>query len=360
MRILIIKMWALGDILMATPMLNAIRSKEPDAHITWLVDVHHADLLANHPLIDEVISIDCGQWRRLLRNANIPAWIKRTAELHGQMRAQNFDAVINCFPEKWWTRFLCPAPVTVGLFPSPTVPPSLGRLYAHAIPKPSRIGLHNTDHFLQATSAIGFPPSSKQMSVGETPEEGPFIADFKRVHDIGADTPMVVIAPFSTGENRSFDPLFTARIADWLDAEYGAKIVITGGSGDKDRARAIVDASTRASIVVAEGTGLREYISILRHADLVVTGDSSPMHLAAALSVPYVTLFGPTPVDERAPLSGKGRVLVKPIPCSPCDLPTCSNEIFQQCMKLIELTDIQKAVRDVVAEYGIPLRTTVP
>ena len=127
---------------------------------------------------------------------------------------------------------------------------------------------------------------------------------------------------------------------------------MTGSPGDRDRAQAVVDKATRSSIVFAEGTGLREYISILRHADLVITGDSSPMHLAAALDVPYVTLFGPTPVDERAPLDGRGRVLVKPIPCSPCDLPTCSNKIFQECMKLIELADVQKAVRELFAEYS--------
>lgn len=344
-------MWALGDVLMATPMLNAIRAAEPDAHITWIVDTFHAGVLANHPQIDEIIALDSGQWRRLLRNVQLPAWIKRTRELNADMRSRKFDAVINCQPEKWWTYFLCPAPITVGLFPSPTVPSS-GRLYTHTIPKPKRVGLHNTDHFLQATSAIGFPPASKRMSIGETPDEAVFFADFAQRHDIDDNRPMIVIAPFSTADNRSFDPTFTARIADWLTAEFDAHVVLTGGPNDGPRARAVVDAARKASIIVAEGTSLRQYISLLRNADLVITGDSSPMHLAAALDIPYVTLFGPTPVDERAPLEGRGRVLVKPIPCAPCDLPTCTNKVFAECMKLIELVDVQKAVRDTFAEYG--------
>lgn len=329
---------------MATPMLNAIRAREPDARITWIVDTYHAGVLANHPRIDELIALDSGQWRRLLRKVNLPGWVKRTRELNSDMRARRFDAVINCQPEKWWTYFLCPAPVTVALFPSPTVPAS-GRLYTHAIPKPKRVGLHNTDHFLQATSAIGFPPASKRMSIGETADEQPFYEDFAKRHALTAGRPTVVIAPFSTAQNRSFDPVFTARIADWLTEEAGARVVMTGGPGDGARAREVVDAARKGSIVVATDTALREYISILRHADLVITGDSSPMHLAAALDVPYVTLFGPTPVDERAPLEGRGSVLVKPIPCAPCDLPTCSNKIFQECMKRIELADVQREVR---------------
>jgi len=345
-------MWALGDVLMATPMLNAIRAKEPDAHITWVVDTFHAAVLENHPQIDELIALDSGQWRRLLRKVNLPGWIKRTRELNAQMRSRNFDAVINCQPEKWWTYFLCAAPVTVALFPSPTVPSS-GRWYTHAIPKPKRVGLHNTDHFLQATSAIGVPPASKRLSIGQTSDEEPFFRDFADHHGLADNRPVVVLAPFSTADNRSLPPDFAARIADWLTVDLGAHVILTGGPGDADRARSVAESAKKSKVIVAIGTKLREYVSLLRHADLVVTGDSSPMHLAAALDVPYVTLFGPTPVDERAPLDGRGRVLVRPIPCAPCDLPTCSNRLFQECMTRIELADVQRAVRELIAEYGI-------
>jgi len=350
-------MWAIGDILMATPMIDAIRTKEPDAHIAWLVDVKNAEVLENHPGIDEVIVIDSGHWRRLRRRGNLIAWAALTAELHGSIKRRQFDAVINCQAEDWWSRFLCPAPVRVGVAWS--IKTRWRHWYTHFVVKQHRGGLHNTDHFLQATTILGFPPASKRMTIGETPDEASFFEDFVRRNGIDTDRPMIVIAPFSTAENRSLEPALMAQVADWLDAEYGAKIVVTAGPGDKEKARAIVDASTRASIVVAEGTGLREYISILRHADLIVTGDSSPMHLAAALGTPYVALFGPTPVNERAPFDSKGHVIVKPIPCSPCDLSTCSNKVFKECMKLIELADIQKAVRDMVAEYGVFSKTPV-
>jgi ADP-heptose:LPS heptosyltransferase len=345
--ILIIKMWALGDILMATPMLNAIRAAKPDARISWMVDVQHAELLANHPLIDELIVIDAGQWRRLLRKANIPAWIARTSELNADMRSRRFDTVINCFPEKWWTYYLCAAPVRVGLFPSPTLPRTR-HLYTHALPRPTRAGLHNTDHYLLATEAAGYPPASKKMSVGETAHEAVFLEEFARRHAMIVGRMTVVIAPFSTALNRTFDMALTVGIADWLVSECEAQVIVTGAPGDADRARAIAGRAS-VSVIVAESTTVREYIALIRRADLVITGDSSAMHIAAAVGTPYVALFGPTPSDERAPLEGRGVVLSKPLSCAPCDLPTCANKVFQQCMRLIELADVQRAVNAVGA-----------
>jgi heptosyltransferase-1 len=345
-RILIIKMWAIGDIVMATPMLNAIRAKEPDAHITWVVDTFHADVLADHALIDDLISLDSGHWRRLLRRVRIPSWIARTAELNADMKARGFDAVINCQPEKWWTYYLCAAPVRVGLFPSPTLPRTR-HLYTRAIAKPKRAGLHNTDHYLQATEAIGFPPASKKMSVGETAREEAFLDGFVQRHSLTPGRMTVVLAPFSTAPNRTFDKDFAVSVVNWLVSECRAQVIITGGPADMERANAIV-AAAKAPVIVAEGTGVRDYIALLRHADLVIAGDSSAMHLSAAVGTPYVALFGPTPREERAPLDARGIVLSKPLTCAPCDLPTCSNKVFQQCMRLIELPDVQNAVMQLV------------
>lgn len=347
MRILIIKMWAIGDILMATPMLNAIRAKEPDAHISWLVDVVHADVLANHPLIDEVIPLDSGSWRRLRRRGNLIGWTRRTRELARAMQERHFDCVINCQAQEWWSYFLCQAPARVGLFSWPKMP-WWSRLYTHALPKPRLAGLHNTHHFLQASAAIGFPPAGKKMSVGETPEERRYADDFWGAHGFRKEQLTVALAPFSTARNRSISLDQTVEIANWLAKEYDAQMILTCGPKDCQEACQIAGKMQRGRIAIAQGTSLREYIGLLRRSDLVICADSSAMHLAGALGVPFVALFGPTPLKERAPLEGVGEALAKPLPCAPCDLPTCRNKVFQQCMRLIELRDLQQAVRRVL------------
>lgn len=340
-------MWALGDILMATPMLNAIREAQPNAHISWIVDESHAEILACHPLIDEIIPLDSVKWRRLLRNWNIVAWTKRTCELHGMVAERRFDAVINCQPDKWWTLFLCVGKSTVGLYSSATLP-FLSQLYTHAVPKPKNLTLHNTRHYLMATQAIGIPDASERMSIGQTAEEGPFLKEFRTTYGLSERTRLIILAPFTTAENRSLDIEFSASIAKWLSTLKGVAVVVTAGSRDSIKADRLAETYPEAGVVVAKGTTLRQYIALLREAVLVVTGDSSPMHIAAAVNTPFVALFGPTPVEERAPLVGVGEIIYKAIPCSPCDSGSCSNKIFKECLRGIELSDVKSAVTNIL------------
>jgi heptosyltransferase-1 len=342
-KVLIIKMWALGDILMATPMISALNTTYPGVKVSWLVDIEHAELLANHPGIDELIVIDSGKWRRLYRKGNLLAWIKRTYELNAQIKGRGFDAVINCLPEKWWSIFLCGAPNRVALYPFAKFN-FMRRFYTTSIGRPRLAGIHTSEHDLMATAALGCGPGDKKMTLGETPEERPFVVRFCAEHGLDHAHPFFILAPFSTAENRSWEPALAAEIADWLAEEYQAQVVLTAGPKEIARAHEIKSLA-KSRIDIAEGTTLRQYIGLLRHSDLVVTGDSSPMHIAAALDKPYVALFGPTPSAERKPLMGNGITIFKPLPCAPCDDSVCSNPVFRQCMKLIGLRDVQDAVR---------------
>ncbi|MGO8669951.1 MAG: glycosyltransferase family 9 protein [Capsulimonadaceae bacterium] len=348
-KILIIKMWAIGDILMATPMLTAIRASEPDAHIAWLVDSNNASLLTGHPLIDELIVVDSGAWRRLRRRGKLIAWAQRTNQIRAPLRRRRFDAVINCQAEEWWSALLSPAPLRIGVFAQPSLA-ATRVFYHHAIPKPR--GLHNTDHFLKATSLLGFPPAGKRLILGESAVDRDYLGGFASRNDLRAGQRVMVLAPFSTAENRSLAPDLAVALVGWLSRQFGARIVLTFKPDDAGRAGEIARRCPRDA-VIAESTTLREYISLISRADLVISGDSSPMHLAAAFGVPYVALFGPTPVDERAPLVGPGIPLSKPLECAPCDKKGCVHPARYRCMRLIELADVQEAVTRVVLDIDI-------
>jgi len=99
-RILIIKLWALGDILMATPLLNALLARWPDARMTWVADTQYAGILENHPLLFEVVAVDTGRWRRLLRAGKLISWLAEARHLHGEMRRRQFDLAIDFHPQK--------------------------------------------------------------------------------------------------------------------------------------------------------------------------------------------------------------------------------------------------------------------
>ena len=81
----------------------------------------------------------------------------------------------------------------------------------------------------------------------------------------------------------------------------------------------------------------RQMAALIARAPALVSGDTGPMHVAAAVGTPFVALFGPTPADGRAPLAGRGTVLLHPVPCGPCDQKVCPNKDEDQmrCMRLI-------------------------
>lgn len=347
-RALIVKMWALGDILMATPLIAALRGTYPDIRITWVVDEAHGEILRGHPDIDDLVVIHSGEWRRMLRNVNLFGWLKRSSEIRREMAEQNFDIAINCHPDKWWTVIPCVAPVRVGLYPDRKQRWSR-RFYTHVIQRPKDI--HNTDHYLMATQALGIPDASKRMTMGETPDEKPFLTDLFARHHLSQDRPVVVIAPFSTGENRNWEPERYAAIANWLQTERNAQVLLTYSPRDSEKAKAITE-QCRTPIVCAEGTSLRQYVALLRRADIALCVDSSAMHLAAALGTPYIALFGATPVHERAPLVGKGLPIahIEGLTCAPCDQSHCSNPVFRACMKRITVEDVQKAIAELAIE----------
>jgi len=240
-------------------------------------------------------------------------------------------------------RVLSVVPVRIGLFASQK-PTATRRLYTLSISERAESVAHNTDRYLEIAKALGCPPASKAMSIGETPGEASFWAEFCRTNAVDRTCLIIVLAPFATTENRVWEPDRLALLANWLQEECAATVVLSAGPKDGPMARQIAGLMPGRPPVIAEGLTLRQYVAALRGADLVVCGDSSPMHIAGALGKPYVALFGPTPIVSRAPLVGRGIALAKPLPCAPCDQSGCRNAIFRECLKLITVADVQAAV----------------
>ncbi|MDX1932263.1 MAG: glycosyltransferase family 9 protein [Capsulimonadales bacterium] len=342
-RVVIVKMWALGDVLIATPMLAALRERFPEIRITWVVDESHGEILRGHPGIDDLEIIHSGRWRRSLRKGNLPGWLAESVRLRRMVARYRPDAVINCHPDKWWTVFLCPAPRRIAPYPSPTLPWS-ARFYTDPIATPVP-AIHATRQYLLATQALGCPDGDLRLTIGETSDEADFLTRFQQRQGIGSDEPVVILAPFTTAENKCWEPERFAELADTLASRFPAQFVMTLHPKDEPAARKIA-ARANTPIRIAAGTTLRQYVALLRRASVVVSGDTSSLHIAAALGTPYVSLFGPTDPDLLAPLAPRergGTVLTAPIPCRPCHSTRCSNPTFRECLKAISVEEVARA-----------------
>ena len=325
-RILLINLWALGDMLLATPLVTALRALDPDVHLTWMADGVNADLLRGQPGIDDVLSVESGRWRRLLRKGNVAGWFNEARFWRRKLKQQGFDAVVNCQPDRWWTALLCPAPVRVGLFPVADLP-LLRRLYTHPIARPKHT--HNTDYYLMCAQALGLPgPFDRHMNYTVLPDAQAEAAAFlAAAAEYDPVLPLIVLHPGTSQESKSWLPEHFAAVAAALSPRFN--IVLTGSPKEAVLAEKIcagLPPGTKPPLIAAGKLGgVGATAALIARAAAVVTGDTLTLHLASALGAPLVGIYGGSRPGDNAPLFGPHRLLFDDaVPCAPCYKERCA------------------------------------
>lgn len=363
-RILIIKLWALGDILMATPLLTALHGLEGGAEITWVADAAYAPLLDGHPLLREVVGVDTGAWRRMLRRGRAGAWLAESRRLRREMAARRFDVVLNFHPEKWWTRVLCAAPVRVGLSNQPRRALTRG-LYTRWVgrtPGPR----HSTDRYLDGARALGLAgPFDAQMvlrpSARDAAEAAAFLAGQPQFR---AGLPALILHPGTSQAAKCWPPESFAAVAAALSASHN--VVITGSAQEAPLACSVADLLPPGATppVVAAGKLARIGLTtaLVAQARAVVTGDTFLLHVASALGTPVVGVYGSTRPRDNAPLRGPRTLLYDDsVPCAPCYKGRCplKGADFLRCQRAVTPARVLSALsalsEDASATFLAPL-----
>jgi len=142
-----------------------------------------------------------------------------------------------------------------------------------------------------------------------------------------------------------------AKLADRLIDALGADVLIFGSPAERPLAEAVAHAMGHTPVLVAGETTLREFMALLAKCHLVITNDSGPMHVAAALGVPLVAIFGSTNEHATGPVSPRARILKRRVECSPCGLRECPIDF--RCMNGISVDDVYLAALESVKRWGI-------
>lgn len=353
-RILITRVGAFGDILMATPLLAALRMAYPEAHLTWLVEHTEAQAIDANPYIDGYIRWDGAYWKRQLQWHRLLRGLFRVRRFCAELRRRRYDVFISFQPEEWpWLVQGTHAPVTIGVFDTFRQTDSLTRtspytrLYTEAYTHDD-LPLHRTDQYLLPLRTLGLPePAEKRMSMGFT-EDDAFVADqFLQDRGLAGGKPFVVLAPMTTWPSRCWPEDRYAALGDALALRYGCASVLIGSARPEERSAVARIASQMVSepIQAAGVLNFRQMAALIARASVLISGDTGPMHVAAAVGTPLVSLFGPTPVLGRAPLAAGGITLMHPVPCGPCDQEFCPNPPESQllCLRLISVDEVLAA-----------------
>jgi ADP-heptose:LPS heptosyltransferase len=362
-RVLIARTIANGDLIMASPLLAALRDAWPDAHLTWVVERRERGCVEASPFLDELLLWDTAYWKNLTRRGLYPLFWLREARLARMLRERRYDVFVSLQPEDW---SLLPrasgAPVRVGVFDTfrqyhgATTTSGRTRLYTHVFTH-DELPAHRTDQYLLPLKALGVAaPAEKRMYLGYTADDRRAADRFLAEHGITGR--FVAVAPTTGWPTRNWPGERYAALCDGLAERHGLRAVLLAGPGDREALDAIAAQTKSRPIVAAGAFGFRTLAALLARAALLVSGDTGPMHAAAAVGTPYLALFGPTPVAGRAPLVGAGRSLAHPVPCGPCDRKRCANAAEPLlCLRKIDVREALSAAAELLGERApaVPL-----
>jgi len=301
-RILIIKLWAIGDIVMATPVVESLRVRFPQSRITWLADDRYSDILTGMPGLDEVISFDASRWQKLFRRGNWLAFAAATRSLRRRLATGRFDIVLNYSADKWWAPAFNVAHRSVGL--TYVRRPFLKGFYTDWVEE--TVPIHATRYSMKICGPLGCREDIVRMRVGRLPDERDFISSFCASRALDRSLPIVALSPYSSNAAKDWPEPQFANLALALSSKYGSQTVITHSPQDEERAKRLAG---QCGALVSGAISLRQFAALLGTADLVVSNDTSGMHIASAVNTPLVALFGPTNAWQYAPLQGDVRIL---------------------------------------------------
>jgi heptosyltransferase-2 len=308
----------LGDAVMTTPALAALRAACPGARITLLAKPLVGELFLGHPDVDEVMVYDRDGGHR---------GFKGKLRVASELRARRFDAAIllqNAF-DAALIAFLSGIPRRAGYATDGrrlllTNPVSVTR---------ETMALHETEYYLALLSALGVPrPEKPALRLLVTEEERSAIASRLASEGVKPGTPLVGINPGATfGSAKRWFPERFAEVADALSAEWGASVVLLGSPKESPLSDAIGAAMKRKPVKLTGRTTVREMMALLARCSFLVTNDSGPMHIAAALGTPLTAIFGPTEWRRTSPLTDRARLVrAEGVPCAPCKRRECDRQ----------------------------------
>ncbi len=340
MNILIVKLSAIGDVVHTLPSLAALKGHFPDAHITWVIEEAAADLIKNHPYLDRVIVSHRKQWITNLKNIKkIGPTLKEIRQFIAALRERRYDMVIDFH----------------GLFKSAMIVGISGakrKIGYNSLQELSGLFLnekiyedmekHAVDRYLDLSRYLGADVESPEFLIPLREENRRRVDTLLKAHKIDEGKPFVAVNPVAFWKTKLWEEKKFAELCDRIAGELKTNVVFTGGKND-DVVERIQYMMNFYSANLTGKTSLRDLAYLYELASVVVTTDSGPMHIAAAVGTPTVALFGPTDPLRTGPYGEGHRVIQKDLDCSPCFKKNCDT---MHCMKEITVDDVFEAVKE--------------
>jgi lipopolysaccharide heptosyltransferase II len=331
----------IGDAVLTTPALMAIRKGFPKAKNVLLVKPAIAELLHHHPAVDEIV---------LYRDPGPHAGLGGKLTLARLLRHGRYDLAIllqNAFEAAAITA-LAGIPNRYGYATD-------GRslLLTHRVPLIPKIRRrHQLHYYLELLRPLGIPVEPEPPMLRTTPGEDAEAIEHLRACGVDPKKVLIGLNPGSIyGTAKRWLPERFAAVADRVAAEHGGVVLIFGGRGEEELGAAIAGMMTAPTLVLSGRTTMRRLMALIKPCRLFITNDTGPMHIATAFGVPTVAIFGPTDPATTSPVGSRHELVRHPVDCSPCLLRECP--IDHRCMQGISVEMVHTAAMRQLRTIGV-------
>ena len=337
-RILLVRTDRIGDVLLSTPAIKAIRDRYPSAYIAMMVSPYGRDIVDGNPYLDEVIIYDKDKMHKGCKGA---------FRLSLELRNKRFDLALILHPTNraHLVTFLAGIPKRVGY------DRKLGFLLTDKIKHEKQLGQkHESEYVLDMLRYLKIESLDKKLYMPIKKEAIDWIEQKLLNEGINPVDKILAIHPGASCPSKIWPAQNFAAVCDALVDKYGLKVVVISGPKDSDRAEEVTRNMRSHFVNLGGKTSIPQLAGLLKKCALFISNDSGPVHIASALGTPVISIFGRNQAGlspkRWGPLGLKDKILHKEVGCIECLAHNCKKEFA--CLKAITVEDVVSAADNII------------
>jgi len=346
MKILIVKLSAIGDVIHTLPSLNAIRKHYPDAHITWLIEEAASSIVVGHEALNRVIISRRKQWIKKNFGPASLNNIKEAYQFIKKLRDTEYDLIIDF-------QGLLKSGILVALargkrktgFDKGMEHMEHSYIFLNEPIPPVNMDNHALLRSLMLINALGIKSKEIEYKIPVSDHTRILTDELLERHGIKNPGILVAMNPVAKWETKLWDNRKFALLADRLIEKYNASVIFTGSQSDKSTIENIISCMSQSAVNLAGETTLKTLAALYEKTKFLISTDTGPMHMAAAVGTPVIALFGPTAPWRTGPFGSEHKILRSGLECSPCFKRQCSTI---DCMKQISVEQVLAAANSIL------------
>jgi lipopolysaccharide heptosyltransferase II len=339
-KILIVRTDKIGDLVLSTPVIKAVRDAYPDSHIAMMVRPYAHEIIKGNPYLDEIIT-----YSKAKKGLGVLSDLKFIMYL----RKKKFDLALILHPKNRThiIAFLSGIPERIGYNKK------LGALLTKKIPHLKQYGLkHEIDYTLDILEYAGIDCNDRKLYIAVNESSEKNVDKIFAENGISKDDTVVTVHPGSSCPSKRWAVAHFARVADALVREAKAKIVIIAGPRDKKFGDDVAALMNERALNLSCKTTVSDIVSILRRSKLFISNDSGPVHISCAVGTPVISIFGRSdrglsPKRWR-PVGARDVALHKDVGCVICESHKC--KLGFKCLEAISEDEVLAAARAILGK----------